>query len=292
MILPYAPDDDESADEYVNDALRTHDMQAWRALTGPRYAVQTERVLRATLDNIAVMVAQRTAEIDRLRERRARREITHEQFEQDKSAWKDWQARTGRFEVLVRRYLRMAADAARPLRGDSVREELAAMLQAVVGAVHRHRGATLLDGLEPTPADRALWARLTTLSVRLNDVDPPVTLDELARTQEGGQQSVTPTRLPRGEGAAAAAALLLTLAGADDVVPRPTLVAEWAKHSTHLAGPSEGAAKGKGSRAARALGRIIRMWERDGIVCREAVDGVQVLRIVDPEGMRRLARAE
>lgn len=291
MRLPYEPDDDESADAYTQEALRTHDLTTWRALTSPEYVVQTDRVLRGKLDGIARVVTHRNAKMEQVRGQRGRNEITHEEFEAAKEEWAAWKGRTEHYEATVRRYLRMVADKARAVRGDVIRDEVTAALKAVAAAVHRHRAGTLLDELEPTPSDRALWAHLTMIKVRLHELDDPVTLDSIGRRAEAPSEVDTPTLVPgiaASDTTVLAARLLLELSEHTPTIVRAELSREWSTRAAYLdanRGATEGASKGKGSRSGITLGHLLRGWEKRGFLERRTVDTTQFVEITDREGL-------
>lgn len=283
VALPYEPDDDVAADRMINDALRTRDTSAWRALTQPKYVLQTERILFATLEDIERSIGQRKAEFDRIRDRRAEGVVSHEEWTQHKQAWQEWKGRTEHFQVLTRQYLRMVVDCARPVRGDGLRHELISAVRGLAEAVQRHRAATLLDGLEPSAADRALWARLSLVRVQVDEVSAPVTLDELARPEA----PPSPLREPIADTTMLAARLVLELSEVSGTVPRVELSSEWARRADHLRSESGGIGQ-----ASTVLGKLLRRWERDGLTRRRAVDSTQLIDVVDRDGLRSLAHPD
>lgn len=288
VTLRHSPDDD-AADAVVNDALRTRSQALWRQLTAPEYVLQTERVLRNTLDRLGVSISHRRTEMLELRERRATQAITHEEFERRKDEWQDWLNRTRWFEATVRQYLRFTVDMARAVRGDTTHDELITTLKNLATAVRKHRTDTLVEQIEPTAFDRVLWARLSLLSVRPDETSSPVTLDELAQLPEAADDALTSTAQPVSDNVAMAASLVLELADAEDSVDRPTLTTLWTQRASHL--DDNRPSTGKGKRSALFLGTCLRNWEKDAIVRRHTDGGRPRVSVLDRDRLQQLADA-
>lgn len=289
VTLRHLPDDDAAATDVVHYALRTRNQALWRELTAPKYVLQTERVLRNTLDRLDAAISHRRTEMVDLREQRATHAITHDEFECRKDEWHDWLNRTRWFEATVRQYLRFTVDMARAVRGDTTHDELIATLKNLAAAVRKHRADTLVEQLVPTAFDRVLWARLSLLSVRPDEITSPVTLDELAQLPEAAEDALTSTAQPASDNVAMAAMLVLELTDAEDSVDRPTLTALWTQRAYHL--DDNRPSTGKGKRSALFLGACLRQWEKEAIVRRYTDGGCPRVSVLDRDRLQQLADA-
>ncbi|ONI86607.1 hypothetical protein ALI22I_23465 [Saccharothrix sp. ALI-22-I] len=283
MTLPHGSDDDQAADRYINAALRSRDAEAWRLLASDAYVEQTDRVLRAMLDRIAVARAHRTAERATARVRAQAGEITQAEYQRDAAEDATRATKTAHFETLVREHHRLIAPAARRLRGDDVRDELTDLVLALGSAIDAHRAATLVDGSEPTAADRALWARLTTLDVPgIADGEERTSLEELVK-RHGARQDDLGRVL---------AGIILDVAGDATSVPRAALLTAWKKAITPTVATeqkTEFAAKGKGSLVTEKLRKTMGHLERKGLVKRSGPQDGQRLDVLDRPGLEELA---
>ncbi|MFI9006038.1 hypothetical protein ACIGNX_02235 [Actinosynnema sp. NPDC053489] len=281
MTLPYDPDDDQAADRYINAALRSRDAEAWRLLATETHVEQTDRVLRAMLDRIAVARTHRTAERAAARVRAREGDISQAEYERDAAEDANRATKAAHFETLVREHHRLIAAAARRLRGDDVRDELTDLVVALGSAVDAHRTAVLASGAEPTPADEALWERLATLDAP-DAVDGRVTVAELVRRRAAKQDDL----------GRVLAAIVLDAAGEAASVPRAALLTPWKKAiapTLAAAEKTEFAAKGKGSLATEKLRKTMGHLERKGLVKRAGTADDQRLDLLDRPGLEELA---
>ncbi|MEU5695016.1 hypothetical protein [Actinosynnema sp. NPDC020468] len=279
MTLPYGRDDDSAAYHYINAALRGRDAEAWRLLAADSHVEQTDRVLRAMLDRIAVARTHRTAERATARARAAAGEITQAEYQRDAAEDATKASKTAHFETLLREHHRQIAQAARRLRGDDVRDELTDLVLALGAAVDAHRSAVLAAGYEPTPADEALWARLGELDVPDTD-EGRTSVEDLVRRHAERQDDL----------GRVLAGIILDVAGAATSVPRSALLTEWKKTVAPTLAPeqkTEFAAKGKGSLATERLRKTMGHLERKGLVKRSP-DG-QRLDLLDRAGLADVA---
>ncbi|MFD0200494.1 MULTISPECIES: hypothetical protein [Saccharothrix] len=283
MTLPYESDDDQAADRYINAALRSRDAEAWRLLASDARVEQTDRVLRAMLDRIAVARTHRTAERATARARALDGEISQAEYQRDAAEDATRATKAAHFETLVREHHRLIAAAARKLRGDDVRDELTDLVLALGTAIDAHRAAVLASGAEPSPADRALWARLTTLDV-------PATADGEGRTSV--EELVGRHAAKQDDFGRVLAEIILDTAGDETSVPRAALLTAWKK----AVGPTlaaeektEFAAKGKGSLATEKLRKTMGHLERKGLVKRTGPQDGQRLDVLDRQGLEELA---
>ncbi|MBB5958566.1 hypothetical protein FHS29_005174 [Saccharothrix tamanrassetensis] len=285
MALPYEPDDDHAADRFVNNALRSRDPEVWRQLASEAYVEQTDRVLLGMLDRIAVDRAHRKAERDTARARLSAGEISRADHDRDLAEEGERTKKTAHFEALVREQHRLIASQVRRLRGDDVRDELMSLVIALGAAIDTHRAAVLGEGAEPTEADRALWARLTTLDV-------PGTTGATSRTSlEALVEQHTAQQDDHGR---TLAAIILDLAGDATSVARADLLDVWKKKVAPTLTPEEKAdfaAKGKGSLVTERLRKAMGVLERRGLVARSGAQGDQRLDVLDRAGLVDLAAA-
>ncbi|CCH32075.1 hypothetical protein ABZ816_26415 [Actinosynnema sp. NPDC047251] len=283
MTLPYPPDDDSAAYHYINDVLRNRDDDAWRLLAAETHVEQTDRVMRAMLDRIAVARTHRTAVRAKARARAASGEITQAEYQLDAAEDATKASKTAHFETLLREHHRQIAQAARRLRGDDVRDELTDLVLALGTAIDTHRAAVLDAGYKPTAADEALWARLAGLDVPgTSEGEPRASVEELVK-----RRSATQDDLGR-----VLAGIILDVAGGAPSVPRSALLSAWKKAvapTLAVEQKTEFAAKGKGSLATEKLRKTMGHLERKGLVKRtESADG-QRLDVLDRRGLEDLA---
>ena len=280
MTLPYASDDDQAADRYINAALRSRDAEAWRLLAAESHVEQTDRVLRAMLDRVAVGRVHRTAERATARSRALDGEISQAEYQRDAAEDATRATKAAHFETLVREHHRLIAAAARRLRGDDVRDELADLVLALGSAIEAHRAAVLAAGGEPSEADRALWSRPAALDVP--DEEGRISVEDLVQRHAARQDDF----------GRVLAGIILDAAGEASSVPRAALLPAWKKAvapTLAVEEKSEFAAKGKGSLASDKLRKALGHLERKGLVKRtEAVDG-QRLDLLDRAGLADLA---
>ncbi|MCE7000940.1 hypothetical protein LZG04_39900 [Saccharothrix sp. S26] len=280
MTLPYAPDDDQAADRYINAALRSRDAEAWRLLAAQSHVEQTDRVLRAMLDRIAVSRVRRTAERATARSRALDGEISQAEYQRDAAEDADRATKAAHFETLVREHHRVIAAAARRLRGDDVRDELTDLVVALGSAIDAHRAAVLAGRAEPSAADRALWARLATLDVPDDDGRTPV--EDLVRRRAARQDDF----------GRVLAGIILDAAGEAASVPRAAVLPAWKKAvapTLAVEEKSEFAAKGKGSLTTEKLRKALGHLERLGLVKRTGPPDAQTLDLLDRPGLAALA---
>ncbi|ACU36891.1 hypothetical protein [Actinosynnema mirum] len=283
MTLPYGPDDDQAAYQYVNAALRSRDAEAWRLLALETNVEQTDRVLRAILDRIAVARAHRSASRAKTRAKARDGEISQEEYQRETAEEAERVQKTINFEALVREHHRLIAPAARRLRGDDVRDELLNLVLALGGAVAAHREAVLSDGLKPTAADEALWDRLAALDVpSTKEGEGRSTVEELVKRHTSGQDDL----------GRVLAEIVLDVAGDAPSVPRAALVGPWKKAVSPILGTEEKgefAAKGKGSLVTEKLRKTLGHLERKGLVKRGGTGQDQRLEVLDRAGLEELA---
>ncbi|TQM85082.1 hypothetical protein FHX81_7551 [Saccharothrix saharensis] len=280
MTLPYEPDDDQAADRYINAALRSRDAEAWRLLAADSHVEQTDRVLRAMLDRIAVARVHRTAERATARSRALDGEISQAEYQRDAAEDATRATKAAHFETLVREHHRLIAAAARRLRGDDVRDELTDLVLALGSAIDAHRAAVLAGGTEPSAVDRALWARLATLD--LPGDEGRTSVEELVRRHAARQDDF----------GRVLAGIILDAAGEDTSVPRAALLPAWKKAvapTLDIAAKAEFAAKGKGSLATEKLRKALGHLERKGLVRRSGPADAQRLDLLDRAGLEELA---
>ncbi|RKT54598.1 hypothetical protein [Saccharothrix australiensis] len=283
MTLPYEPDDDQAADRYINAALRGRDAEAWRLLAADTHVEQTDRVIRAMLDRIAVARAHRTAERATARARVSAGEITEAEYRREAAEEAARATKTAHFETLLREHHRLIAQAARRLRGDDVRDELADLVLALGTAIDAHRSAVLAAGVEPSAADRALWERLSALEV-------PGTPGGAGRTSVEELVGRHATR--QDDFGRVLAGIILDVAGDAASVSRAALLPAWKRAVAPVLASGERAefaAKGKGSLVTEKLRKALGHLERKGLVRRsESPDG-QRLDVLDRPGLVELA---
>lgn len=278
MTLPYGPDDDHAADRFINLALRSRDAETWRLLASDAHVEQTDRVLRAMLDRIAVGRVHRTAERATAKAQVLDGEISQTEYQRDAAEDANRATKAANFERLVREHHRLIAASARRLRGDDVRDELLDLVLALGTAIDAHRVAVLARGSEPTPADEALWSRLTTLDVP--DADGRTSLADLV-----GRHAAKQDDLGR-----VLAGIILDEAGEEDSVPRADVLTAWKKAvapTLAVEEKSEFAAKGKGSLVTERLRKTLGHLERKGLVRR--TPDAQRLDLLDRAGLAELA---
>ncbi|MBW4721458.1 hypothetical protein [Saccharothrix obliqua] len=280
MTLPYGPDDDSAAYHYINAALRGREPEAWQMLASDAHVEQTDRVMRAMLDRIAVARKHRMAARATARARALSGEITQEEYRRDAAEDATRASKTAHFETLLREQYRSIGQAARRLRGDDVRDELADLVLALGSAIDEHRTAVLAAGYEPTAADQALWERLSTLDAP--DGGGRASVEDLVQRRAEAQD----------EFARVLAAIVLDTAGDATSVPRADLLPAWKKAVAPMLAAeqkTEFAAKGKGSLATEKLRKTLGHLERRGLVKRsDAADG-QRLDLLDRRGLAELA---
>ncbi|MFD1150426.1 hypothetical protein [Saccharothrix hoggarensis] len=285
MTLPYEPDDDQAADRYINAALRSRDAEAWRLLASDAYVEQTDRVLRAMLDRIAVARTHRTAERATARSRALDGEISQAEYQRDAAEDANRATKTAHFETLVREHHRLIAPAARRLRGDDVRDELMDLVLALGTAIDAHRAAVLVEGYEPTPTDQALWARLAALDVPgTPDGEGRTSVEELVKRHSSRQDDL----------GRVLAGIILDAAGGAPSIPRAALLTAWKKAiapTLAVEEKSEFAAKGKGSLATEKLRKTLGHLERKGLVKRTDSPDGQRLDLLDRRGLEELAES-
>ncbi|WP_158853092.1 hypothetical protein [Saccharothrix deserti] len=283
MALPYEPDDDQAADRFVNNALRSRDPEVWRHLASDAYVEQTDRVLLAMLDRIAVDRAHRKAERDTARARLSAREITRADHDRDLAEDGERAKKTAHFEALVREQHRLIASQVRRLRGDDVRDELMSLVITLGAAIDTHRAAVLGEGGEPTEADRALWTRLTTLDV-------PGTTGATSRTS---LEALVKHHAAQQDGhGRVLAEIIVDLTGDTTSVARADLLDVWKKKVAPTLTPEEKAdfaARGKGSLVTERLRKAMGLLERRGLVARSGPQGDQRLDVLDRPGLVDLA---
>lgn len=285
MALPYGPDDDQAADRFVNNALRTRDPEVWRELASDAYVEQTDRVLRGMLDRIAVDRTHRKAERDTARMRRAAGESSRTDHDRDLAEEGERAKRTAHFEALVREQHRLIAARVRALRGDGVRDELMSLVIALGTAIDAHRAAVLGGGAEPTAADLALWDRLAALDVpSTTGATSRTSLEELVKHHVSQQDDYV--RLLAG--------VVLDLAGDMTSVARADLLDVWKKKvAPNLTSEEKAdfAATGKGSLVTEKLRKAIALLERRGLVARSGPQGDQRIDVLDRPALADLATA-
>ncbi len=283
MTLPYEPDDDSAAYHYINAVLRGRDADAWRLLAADTHVEQTDRVLRAMLDRIAVARTHRTAERATARARALSGEITQTEYQRDAAEDATRASKTAHFETLLREHHRVIAQSARRLRGDDVRDELTDLVLALGTAIDAHRAAVLAAGFEPTATDRALWARLTELDVPgTSDGEGRASVEELVKRHAEQQDDL----------GRVLAGIILDVAGNATSIPRAALLTAWKKAvAPTLAAEekTEFAAKGKGSLATGKLRKTMAHLERKGLVKRSESSEGQRLDVLDRPGLEELA---
>ncbi|MGM1062498.1 hypothetical protein [Saccharothrix sp. Mg75] len=280
MALPYEPDDDHAADRFVNNALRSHDAEAWELLTSDAYVEQTERVLLGMLDRVAVDREHRRVERDAARARVTAGELTRVDRDRELAEDGERAKKAAHFEALVRERLRVIAARVRRLRGDDVRDELMSLVVALGAAIDAHRTAVLGGGGEPSGADRALWERLTTLDVP--GATGRTSVEELVRDRAAQQD----------DHGRVLAGIVLDLAGDATSISRADLLDVWKREvAPTLTVEEKGdfAAKGKGSLVTDRLRKALGVLERRGLVARSGPQGDQRLDLLDRPGLVELA---
>ncbi|MEU4804939.1 hypothetical protein [Actinosynnema sp. NPDC023587] len=280
MTLPYGPDDDSAAYHFINATLRAREAETWKLLASDAHVEQTDRVMRAMLDRIAVARKHHTAERATARARALSGEITQEEYQRDTAEDATRATKTAHFETLLREQYRVIGQAARRLRGDDVRDELTDLVLALGSAIDAHRTAVLDAGHEPTDADRALWEKLVALDAP--DGEGRASVEELVQRHAERQDDF----------GRVLAGIILDVAGDMTSIPRAALLAEWKKTVTPTLTAeqkTEFAVKGKGSLATEKLRKTLGHLERKGLVKRsEAADG-QRLELLDRRGLEDLA---
>ena len=155
---------------------------------------------------------------------------------------------------------------------------------ALGSAIDAHRAAVLADGVEPSEADRALWARLATLDVPgTTEGEGRTSLEDLVKRRAERQDDL----------GRVLAGIILDVAGDATSVPRAELLPAWKKAvapTLAVEEKSEFAAKGKGSLATEKLRKTMGHLERKGLVKRSGPQDAQRLDLLDRPGLEELAR--
>ncbi|MEV0674941.1 hypothetical protein AB0I60_00320 [Actinosynnema sp. NPDC050436] len=283
MTLPYPPDDDPAAYRYINAALRSRDAEAWRLLAADSHVEQTDRVVRAMLDRIAVARTHRTAQRAKARVQALAGEISQADYQRDAAEDATRATKTAHFETMLREQHRSIAQAARRLRGDDVRDELTDLVLALGSAIDAHRAAVLASGAEPAASDRALWDRLAALDVPGSaGGEDRTSVEDLVQRHAARQDDL----------GRVLAGIILDVAGDATSVPRSALLTVWKKTVAPTLAPeqkTEFAAKGKGSLATERLRKTMGHLERKGLVKRSDSPEGQRLDLLDRRGLEDLA---
>lgn len=170
MQLPYAPDDDDAAEQYVNREIRHRNLDRWRAMCSDPYILQTHRILLGIDRKMDATFAHRNGEVRAARADYQAGDITNNaraDIIQEYDLWKESalvfrsKVRSRREEILPR---------VRQLNGDNILATARSMLLALARAVADHQ-VTVERDYEPTVADRTLWARLPLLTYPAGFVD-------------------------------------------------------------------------------------------------------------------------
>ncbi len=171
--LPTYPDtDDEAANDFIADALRTQHDGTWAALYSDVRVEQTFRVLTALHQNILAQAQERDAAVNGAQSRRTVGEATHADVERARAEKAEWLGRVAHFRSAVQSRLEHARQAVKALniarssdKNGRENDHHRDALRHLTLAVTRHLNATP----EPTEPDRRLWAWLTVLAVPHND---------------------------------------------------------------------------------------------------------------------------
>jgi len=284
MTLPYKPDDDQAADRFINTALRNPTADTWRHLASDLYVEQTARVLLAMLDRIKVSGTHRLIERDVARARLHAGEITQAEYSHDVAQDGERAKKTAHFEALVLERYRLLEHKVHELRGDTVRDELLDLVLALGTAIHSHRAAVLLDEFEPTENDRALWARLTALTVPdTADGRTRAPLDDLVKQHVAASETTDEQR--------ALAGIILDLPADTTSIARAALLAIWKTSQTPTPDRhSSPRAPGRTRRSPKAelFNQALRGLERRGLVARRGAGQDQHIEVLNRYGLARL----
>lgn len=163
MKLPYGPFEDDHAKTHIEDDLRSHDRNRWKAMISDTYAEQTYRILNAIADEVGVTFSRRNADLRAIRADFVAGRVTDAQRAAAVQDYEYWKCAAVTFRSKVQERLAQLAHRVRQLRGEVGLRRAADALITLANAVAEHR-ATVEANYRPTEADRVLWARLNLLT--------------------------------------------------------------------------------------------------------------------------------
>lgn len=194
----YSPDDDEAAREYIESLLladgHRDNEPAWTHLLTAPYAAQTDALLsRIHQDGLKVGADSKAHLVKRLRQ--VKNGSSRHLYNVEVAEHKEWVLNWTRFQAAIVTRKAQAKKAVREINikasatdAHQVNIHHRDIVARLALAIAKHREETL----DPTPADRALWASLDEVCVPYRGGEAP--LSELLNNGAWGDRALTPRR--------------------------------------------------------------------------------------------------